>query len=72
MDTIDTPSRLRFIRKAPDLTSRFPLFDLRFEKNTARRKWKNPPLVDDVIGTLVVYYISKARAKESISKWVSV
>jgi hypothetical protein len=40
------PSRLRLIRKATALASRFPFFDLRFEKNVGRRKWKNPPLVD--------------------------
>ncbi len=39
LDVIVVPSRLRLIRKVADLASRFPLFDLRFEKNTARRKW---------------------------------
>jgi hypothetical protein len=43
---IGVPSRLRLISKDLGLTSRFPLFDLRFQKNTTRRKWKNPPLVD--------------------------
>ncbi len=48
---IGTPSRLRLIRKAAALASRFPLFDLRFEKNAARRQWQNPPLVDCASGT---------------------
>jgi hypothetical protein len=48
---IGTPSRLRSIRKDAVLPSRFPIFDLRFEKNAVRRKWKNPPLVDCSSGT---------------------
>jgi hypothetical protein len=48
---IGVPSRLRLIRKDEALSSRFPLFDLRFEKNATRRKWKNPPLVDYASGT---------------------
>jgi hypothetical protein len=41
---IGAPSRLRLIRKTASLASRFPTFDLRFTKNAAQRKWKNPPL----------------------------
>jgi hypothetical protein len=48
---IGDPSRLRLIRKAVVLASRFPLFDLRVEKYAAQRKWKNPPLVDSTTGT---------------------
>ncbi len=48
---IDVSSRLRLIRKVSVLTSRFPLFDLRFEKNDTWRKWNNPPLVDYPSGT---------------------
>jgi hypothetical protein len=63
LDAIGDPSRLRLIRKVTDLASRFPLFDLRFEKNAARRKWKNSPLVDCASGT------PEAEKKRSVSRW---
>ncbi len=63
LDVIGVPSRLRLIRKVAVLPSRFPLFDLRFEKNTVRWKWKNPPLVDYVTGT------PETTKKRSVSRW---
>ena len=45
-DVIGAPSRLRSIPKVEVSASRFPHFVLSCEKNTARWKWKNPPLVD--------------------------
>ena len=61
---IGVPSRLRLIRKDATLASRFPLFDVRFEKNAARRKWKNPPLVECASGT------PEAAKKRSVSRCV--
>ena len=62
LNVIGVPSRLRLIRKTVDLASRFPHFDLSCEKNAARRKWKNPPLVDCASGT------PEAAKKRSVSR----
>ncbi len=59
---IGSPSRLRLIRKAEALAKIKLTCDLSIEEKAARRKWKNPPLVDCADWT------PEAAKKRSVSR----
>ena len=46
LEVIGVPSKLNVIRRAAALARMLPTHVLGTEEKTARRKWKNPPLVD--------------------------
>jgi len=63
VEVIGVPSRLRLIRKSGTLAKIKLTRDLNIEEKTARRKWKNPPLVD------CENWTPEVAKKRSVSRW---